>query len=168
MKVVFSEEEIESRIKEVVEEINSFYRDKDKVVVLYIEKGGRVFFEKLKKYLNFPYEEDSLRVKSYENTESTGELKWLKVPCVSFQGKYCLLVDDVLDTGQTTKEIRDYVIEKGAKDCRICVAVDKLERRREDIKPDYSLFKVDNGFLVGFGMDYNEKYRDLPYIGLLD
>ncbi len=167
MRLLFNEGEIEKRVEQLAKTLNEEYKDKD-VAIIYIEKGGRPFFEKLTSKLTINHEKDSIRVKSYEGTKSTGSLTWIKKPSIDLKGKMCIIVDDILDTGQTMKRVRDFFIESGAKDCKICVAVNKHERRSENVDADYYLFDLDRGFIVGFGMDYNENYRELPAIYTMD
>ncbi len=163
MKLLFDEKEIKRRIDKLAEKLNQEYKDKD-VAIVYIEKGGKPFFDRLQEKLKFKHTTDSIRVKSY-NGSNSGELTWIKKPSKDLRGKECIIiVDDILDTGQTMRRVKEYFKSLGAKDCKVCVAVNKHERRMEDIEPDYYLFDLDSGFVVGFGMDYNEKYRDLPSI----
>ncbi len=167
MKLLFDQKEIEERINRLAERLNEEYKDKD-VALIYIEKGGKPFFEKLNEKLKIKHVVDSIRVKSYDGTTS-GELSWIKKPSIDVKGKECIIiVDDILDTGQTMRRVKEFFEKLGAKECKICVAVNKHERRVEDIEPDYYLFDLDSGFVVGFGMDYNEKYRDLPSIYTMD
>jgi len=167
VRLLFDADEIERRVEKLAGILNREYKGKD-VAMIYIEKGGRPFFEKLTNKLDINPDKDSIRVKSYEGTQSTGSLTWIKKPSIDLKGKMCIIVDDILDTGQTMKRVRDFFISSGAKDCKICVAVNKHERRSEDIDADYYLFDLDRGFIVGFGMDYNENYRDLPAIYSMD
>ena len=167
VNLLFSEQEIEKRIEKLADKLNKEYKDKD-VVMIYIEKGGKQFFEKLTQKLKINPKKDSIRVKSYEGTKSSGQLTWIKKPSIDLKGKMCILVDDILDTGQTIKRVKDFLLSSGAKDCKICVAVNKHERRTESIQPDYHLFDLDKGFIIGFGMDYNENYRELPAIYSMD
>ena len=162
MNILFEEKEINRKVLNLAQKISKDYRDKQ-VVLIYIEKGGKTFFEKLASNLDIDFEWDSVRVKSYLGTQSC-ELKWIKKPTVDLKGKTCLLVDDILDTGQTIKRVRKFILDSGAKECKICVAVNKHAQRVEDIHPDCYLFDAENEFLVGFGMDYNGKYRELPAI----
>jgi len=162
MDILFKEEEINKRTLNVAKKISEDYKDK-KVVFIYIEKGGKAFFEKLASNLDIDFEYDSIRVKSYSGTQSC-DLKWIKKPTVDMKGKTCMLVDDILDTGQTIKRVKKFILDSGAKECKICVAINKHAQRVEDIHPDYYLFDAEDEFLIGFGMDYNEKYRELPAI----
>ncbi len=168
MRLLFNEKEINERVKDLAKTIDKIIKEKEeKTVILYIEKGGKPFFEKLLSSMKTKPLTDSIRVKSYEGIKSSGSIRWLKKPSIDLKGKACIIVDDILDTGKTIKKVKEYILENGAKDCKICVAVNKHERREEDIEPDYYLFDLDEGFIVGFGMDYNEKYRELPSIYIM-
>ncbi len=168
MRLLFKEKEINEKTRDLAKTIDKIVKEKEgKTVILYIEKGGKPFFEKLLSSMKTKPLTDSIRVKSYEGVKSSGNIRWLKKPSIDLKGKTCILVDDILDTGKTIKKVKEYILENGAEDCKICVAVNKHERREEDIEPDYYLFDLDEGFIVGFGMDYNEKYRELPSIYIM-
>ncbi|MGC8501956.1 phosphoribosyltransferase [Desulfurella sp.] len=162
LKKIIDKNDIKKRIIEVSNQINQTFNNQD-IVVFYIEKGGKPFFDELSKYFKFNYEYESIGVKSYEYDKST-DLKWIKKPTLDVKGKACLLIDDILDTGQTISKVKNYILSLGAKDVYICVAIDKKESRIVNIEPSFKLFDIEKGFLVGFGMDYNEQYRDLEDI----
>lgn len=162
LKKIIDKNDIDRRIIEVSKQINNMLKEKQ-VIVFYIEKGAKPFFDKLSKYFEFEYKCESIGVKSYEYNKSA-QLKWLKKPTLDVSGKECLLIDDILDTGQTISKVKDYILGMGAKIVYICVAIDKKESRIINIEPDFKLFDVKKGFLVGFGMDYNEQFRDLEDI----
>jgi len=168
VRLLFEQEEIEKRTKKLAQLLDNIIKGKEnETVILYIEKGGKPFFEKLLSSMKTKPITDSIRVKSYVGDKSSGDIQWLKKPSVNLNGKTCIIVDDILDTGKTIKKVKEYILKNGAKDCKICVAVNKHERREEDIEPDYYLFDLDKGFIVGFGMDYNEQYRELPSIYIM-
>jgi len=168
VKLLFEQDEIERKTKELAKVLDREIREKEnETVILYIEKGGKTFFKKLLEAMETKPTTDSIWVKSYVGDKSSGDIQWIKKPSVNLKGKFCIVVDDILDTGKTIKRVKEYILENGAKDCKICVAVNKHERREEDIEPDYYLFDLDKGFIVGFGMDYNEQYRDLPSIYIM-
>jgi len=168
VKLLYEKEEIDRKTRELAKVLDEKIRGREKdTVVLYIEKGGKPFFKKLLNAMKTKPITDSIRVKSYVGDKSSGNIEWLKKPSVDLKGKYCIIVDDILDTGKTIKKVKEYILEQGAKECEICVAVNKHERREEDIEPDYYLFDLDKGFIVGFGMDYNEQYRELPSIYIM-
>ncbi len=162
LKKVISKEEIENRIIELSKQINSVFKGQS-LIIFYIEKGAKPFFDKLSKLFEFTFECEAIAVKSYEFDKST-QLKWLKKPTLDVRNKLCLLIDDILDTGQTISKVKDYILSLGAKEVYVCVAIDKKENRVVNIESNFKLFDVRKGFLVGFGMDYNEQYRELEDI----
>jgi len=111
---------------------------------------------------------DFVFVTSYEGTESSGEMRLLKDMSLEVDGRWVLIVDDILDTGRTLKFAQDYVREKGAQEIHSCVLLDKPSRRAVEVKADYVGFEIDDVFVVGYGLDYNGRYRDLPYLGVLE
>jgi len=111
---------------------------------------------------------DFVYVTSYAGTESTGEMKLLKEPSLDVTDKWVLVVDDILDTGRTMKYATDYLRERGAAQVRSCVLLDKPTRRLVDIQSDYVGFTIDDIFVVGYGLDFNGRFRDLPYIGTME
>ena len=111
---------------------------------------------------------DFVFVTSYEGTESSGEMRLLKDMSLEVDGRWVLIVDDILDTGRTLKFAQDYVREKGAEEIHSCVLLDKPSRRAVEVKADYVGFEIDDVFVVGYGLDYNGRYRDLPYLGVLE
>lgn len=111
---------------------------------------------------------DFVFVTSYEGTESTGEMRLLRDMALDVKGRWVLIVDDILDTGRTLKFAKDYVQKRGAEQVHSCVLLDKPSRRVVDIQPDYVGFTIDDVFVVGYGLDYNGRYRDLPYLGVLE
>jgi len=164
-KVLFSEDVLAARIKEVGAEISKDFKDKTPLVVGLL-KGVVPFIGDLMKNIDCYCEIDYLRVSSYEGTASTGKLSTSGyVPDV--KGKDIILVDDILDTGNTLFKIRNLFLNAGAKSVKICVLLDKPEGRVLDIKADYHCFDVPKEFVVGYGLDYNQKYRNLPYVGVL-
>ena len=164
-KVLISEEELNSKIKVIGKKITEDFKGKEPLFVGLL-KGVVPFIGDLIKTVDLYCEIDYLRVRSYEGTKSTGNINTSGyVPEV--KGKDVILVDDILDTGKTLKKIKNLFINAGAKSVSVCVLLDKPEGRTEDIKADYFCFNVPNEFVVGYGLDYNQKYRNLPYIGVL-
>lgn len=111
---------------------------------------------------------DFVFVTSYEGTESSGEMRLLRDMSLDVDGRWVLIVDDILDTGRTMKFAQDYVREKGAEQIHSAVLLDKPSRRVVDVKADYVGFEIDDVFVVGYGLDYNGRYRDLPYLGVIE
>ncbi len=111
---------------------------------------------------------DFIFVTSYQGTESTGKMNVLREPSLDVEGRWVLIVDDILDTGRTMKYAQEYLRERGAAEVRSCVLLDKPSRRVVDIKADYVGFTIDDVFVVGYGLDHNGRYRDLPYLGVIE
>lgn len=111
---------------------------------------------------------DFVFVTSYEGTQSTGDLRLLREPSLDVEGRWVLIVDDILDTGRTMKYAQEYIKERGAAEVRSCVLLDKPVRRVVDVQADYVGFTIDDVFVVGYGLDHNGRYRDLPYLAILE
>jgi hypoxanthine phosphoribosyltransferase len=111
---------------------------------------------------------DFIFVTSYAGTESSGQMRLLRDMSLDVKDRWVLIVDDILDTGRTLEYARDYVRERGAAHIHTCVLLDKPSRRQADIQADYVGFSIEDVFVVGYGLDYNGKYRDLPYLGVLE
>ncbi len=143
---------------------------KDTREILYTEEQIRDRSAELGKQISADYEGvefDFMRVSSYEGTESTGNVIVKKDIDVDFKGKDILLVEDILDTGKTLYTVRQMLLEKGAASVEIATLLNKQERREFPIQAKYVGFEIPNAFVIGYGMDYNEKYRNLPYVGIL-
>ena len=164
-KVLYSEDEIKNVITIMGNKINSDYKEGSPLVIG-ILNGVAPFMVNLINRIDIPINIDFIKVKSYAGTESTGDVKIIgHVPDVS--GRDIILCDDILDTGFTISEIKKLFLNNGAKSIKIAVLLNKIGRRKVDIEADYKGFDIPNEFVVGFGLDYNEYYRNLPYIGVL-
>ena len=119
------------------------------------------------KYIDLDLEIDFMDVSSYDGTESVGDVRINKDLSNSVQDDDIILVEDIVDTGKTLSKVIDFLYQKGAKSVKVVSLLDKPDRRVVDIEADYVGFKVPNEFVVGFGLDYNQKYRNLPYVGIL-
>ncbi len=167
INVLYTEEEISKRVKELAETLHSTYKDEEVVFVCTLK--GAVFFacDLLK---NFPGDAklEFLRVSSYEGESSTGKIS-LKMPldAEKINGKNVVVVEDIVDTGYTLEYIRKYIKDMHPKSLIECTLLDKKARRVVDIDPTYSGFVIDDLFVVGYGLDYDQKYRNLPYIGVV-
>ena len=166
--VLFNEEMINKRVKELADIFYSKYHDEEVVFVCTLK--GAVFFacDLLKNYQGDARLE-FLRVSSYEGESSTGKIN-LKLPlkAESIYGTNVVLVEDIVDTGYTLKYIRNYVKEMNPKSYVDVSLLDKKERRKVEIDPDFSGFVIDDLFVIGYGLDYDQKYRNLPYIGVVE
>ena len=164
-RVLISQEDIQKMLEKLSNDINKDYKDK-KPLFIGLLNGCVPFMCDLLKYINVYCTTSYIKVSSYCGKESTGNINVLgSFPDVS--GKDVILVDDILDTGRTLIECRRILLEKNASSVKICVLLDKPEGRKVDIEADYVGGLVPNEFVVGYGLDYNEYYRNLPYIGVL-
>ena len=167
INVLYEEAEITKRVKELAEEMYSIYKDEEVVFVCTLK--GAVFFacDLLKNYKGDARLE-FLRVSSYEGESSTGKIS-LKMPldAEKINGKHVIIVEDIVDTGYTLEYIRKYVNDMHPASLIECTLLDKKARRVVDINPTYSGFVIDDLFVVGYGLDYDQKYRNLPYIGVV-
>jgi len=167
-KILVSEEAIQTRSAELGKQITQEYSAKGQVpICVAILKGSVPFLVTLIKHIEMDIEFDFMAVSSYEGTESIGDVKIIMDLNRSIKGEHILLVEDIVDTGRTLKEVTKLLINKGAETVKIVSLLDKPSRRVIDINADYVGFTIPNEFVVGFGLDFNEKYRNLPYVGVL-
>lgn len=165
--ILIDEKSINEKCDELGKLISDDYRGKDLRLVCVL-KGAVVFMSELFKRISIPAEIDFMAVSSYGNsTSSTGEAKVLKDLDNSVEGKNILIVEDIIDTGITLSYLKKTLENRGAESVRIVALLDKPARRKVDIKVDYTGFTIPDEFIVGFGLDYAEKYRNLPFIGTL-
>ena len=166
-RILLTEEQICGRVKEIAEAVNREYADKNPLVVG-ILKGGIVFYADLIRRLSIPAELDFMAVSSYgTGAVSSGKLKVKKDLDSAVCGRDVLIVEDIIDSGFTLANLKELLKERGASSVRIVTLLDKAGRRAYEIEPDYNCFCIANEFVVGYGLDYNERYRHLPYIGIL-
>ena len=168
-RVLLSEEEIQGRVRELAAQITEDYRDKDPVVVC-ILKGAVMFYADLVRLIDTHISMDFMAVSSYNNgTSSSGEVEIRKDLSKPIDGRHVIIVEDIVDSGNTLTYLSRVLASRGAASLKICTLLDKPSRRAEGItlKADYSGFEVENEFVVGYGLDFAEKYRNLPYIGVL-
>ena len=164
-KISLNEEQIAEIVSRLGKEISNDYDGKEPLFIG-ILKGCIPFMPDLLKNVSINCTLDYLRVSSYEGTKSSGKIT-IKGDIPSVKDKDVIIVEDILDTGRTLMNVRNLLLEEGAKSVNICVLLDKPEGRIVDIKADDVGGHVPNEFVVGYGLDYNEKYRNLPYIGVL-
>lgn len=166
-EVLFSEEKIASIVRNMGRQISEDYVGKNLFMVSVL-KGSLVFMADLMRAVTIPCSIDFLSVSSYGNgTASSGEVRILKDLDCSLEGKDLLIVEDILDSGMTLSLLLKTLSARNPASIRLCTFLDKPERRRVDIRPDYVGAEVPDKFIVGYGLDYAEKYRNLPYIGVL-
>ena len=169
IKVLLTEEEVNKRISEVAEEINKDYKGED-IHLICILKGGAMFMCELAKRLSGEVSFDFMDVSSYgSGTESTGIIKILKDLDEDISGKNVIIVEDIIDTGRTLHSLSKLLMSRGPKSIRICTMLDKPSRRvQKEVKVDYRCFEIPNKFVVGYGLDYDQRYRNLPFIGVVE
>jgi hypoxanthine phosphoribosyltransferase len=160
---VISKEEIETRIKAVGQKISRDYQNKD-LVLVGILKGAFIFLSDLTRQISIDHTIDLIGASSYKGTCSTGRVVFTKQPDINLENRDILLVEDIVDTGRTLNKIIEFTRLLNAGSVKICTLIDKQAEREVKIDIDYSCFSLDKGFIVGYGLDYNEKYRNLPAI----
>ena len=165
-RVLISEEEIERHVAEIGKKISADFADKDPVFVGVL-KGCFIFMADLMRHVSIHCSVDFMAVSSYAGTTSTGAVKILKDLKSDIEGRHLILVEDILDSGVTLNYLKNYLMVRKPASITVATLMDKPARRKADIYADYSCFEVPDAFVVGYGLDYNERYRNLPYIGVL-
>ena len=165
-KVLFSEEDIKKRAAELGAEITKDYQGKKPLLVALL-KGSVPFMAELIKHIDLDLQYDFMDVSSYEGTESTGDVRIIKDLDTNIRGLDILLVEDIVDTGRTLATIRKVLLARGARSVEIVTLLNKPSRRVYDLRVEYAGFEVGTEFVVGFGMDFDQRYRCLPYVGVL-
>ena len=161
---LISQEEIETKVIELAKKIEMDYKNQE-VLIVGVLKGAFVFVSDLVRNINLDLSLDFIAVSSYGmSTESSGVVKINKDIEMDLTGKNVIIVEDIIDTGLTLKYIKEYVSGKNAKSVRICTLLDKPSRRKCNVEVDYVGFEIEDLFIVGYGIDCKEKYRNLPYI----
>ena len=165
-EIMISSKEISQMVKRVAAEINRDYKDEE-LIVIPILTGAFVFAADLVRELKMPVNIDFMQVSSYVGDSSTGVLKIKKDLSADIKDQNVLIVEDIIDTGRTLNLLKEMLLKKEPKSLRICTAFDKPDRRIVDLKPDYNGIVIPDKFIVGYGLDYDQKYRNLPCIGVL-
>ncbi|MDD2189471.1 MAG: hypoxanthine phosphoribosyltransferase [Eubacteriales bacterium] len=167
-KVMISEEQLAQRIKELGKQISEDYRGEE-VLMIGILKGAVLFLSDLIREITVDTKIDFMAVTSYgASTKSSGVVRILKDLDSGIEDLNVVIVEDIIDSGVTLHYLRDYLMGRKPKSLKICTLLDKPERREADILPDYVGFEVENKFIVGYGLDCDQKYRNLPYITCLE
>lgn len=168
IKVLLTEEEVNTRIKEVAEKISKDYEGKQ-VHMICVLKGGVYFMCELSKRMDVPVSLDFMSVSSYgDDTESSGIVRIVKDLDQPLEGKDVLIVEDIIDSGRTLSYLIEILKQRKPNSIRLCTLLDKPERRVVDVNVEYSCFNIPDKFVVGYGLDYAQKYRNLPYIGVVE
>ena len=168
-KVLLTEEEIQARIRELGEELSREYADKDPVIVGVL-KGVVVFYADMVRHITVPCQFDFMWISSYSGTESTGQMDVKRDLSADIKGRHVLILEDIFDTGNSLNYTYNYLLSKEPASVKICTLLDKPDRRKPwvTLKPDYVGFTIPDKFVVGYGLDYNERFRNLPYIAVID
>lgn len=165
--LMISEEEIKAKVKEVADKISRDY-DGESIVVISVLTGAFIFTADLVRELTIPVDKiDTVQISSYEGTKSTGNFIFKKDITTDISGKNVLIVEDIVDTGRTLKKLREMLQMREPKSIKICTAFDKPSRRVNDLVPDYNCFTIPDEFIVGYGLDYDGRYRQFKDIKIV-
>ena len=168
VKVLLSEEEVDSRIRVIGEQISKDYEGKE-IHLVCVLKGGTFFMCELAKRITVPVSLDFMAVSSYgSGTQSSGIVKIVKDLDEPLMGKDVIVIEDIIDSGRTLSHLLKMLQERKPASLRLCTLLDKPERRVVDVDIDYTGFQIPDEFIVGYGLDYAQKYRNLPYIGIVE
>lgn len=168
IKVLISEEEVDARIRELGEKINKEYEGKQ-IHLICVLKGGVFFMCELAKRITVPVSMDFMCVGSYgDGTKSSGVVRLAKDLDESIENKEVLIVEDIIDSGNTLYYLMDVLRQRKPASLRLCTLLDKPDRRVKDVHVDWTGFEIPDEFVVGYGLDYAQKYRNLPYIGVVE
>ena len=167
-QILITEEQIQSRIKELGQVLTQEYAGKNPVIVGVL-KGVVVFYADMVRQIKVPCQMDFMWISSYQGTNSTGGMVVKRDVTVDIKDRHVLILEDIYDTGNSLDFTYRHLLSKQPASLKICTLLDKPERRKPGItlKPDYVGFTLPNAFVVGYGLDYNEQYRNLPYVGVL-
>ena len=166
LKILATEEELKQTVKRLGRQITEDYKDKNLLLVSVL-KGAVVFLSDLLREIKCDCIIDFMAVSSYSGSKTTGVVKFKKDLDINPDGKDILIVEDILDSGITLNYLKGVLKSRNAASIKICTLLDKPENRRVDMKADYSGIVIPDEFVVGYGLDYNEQYRNLPYVGVL-
>jgi hypoxanthine phosphoribosyltransferase len=168
VKTLFSEEEIKARIKIITQEINRDFGKTEPLVILIVLNGAFIFAADLVRYLEMPTEIETIRIKSYEGTSSTGKIQLLTPLTDNVSGKNVLIVEDIVETGRTLKFLLDELKAKNVKSTSICTLLNKPEAHEFQMNLNYVGFNIGKNFVIGYGLDLDGRYRNIPYIAELN
>ena len=167
-KVLLSEQQLKARIHELGEELSREYADKDPIFVGVL-KGVVVFYADMVREITVPCQFDFMWISSYSGTESTGKMDVKRDISADIKGRHVVILEDIFDTGNSLNFTYHHLLSKEPASLKICTLLDKPEGRNPQVtlEADYTGFKIPNEFVVGYGLDFNEHYRNLPYVGVL-
>ena len=168
VRVLLTEEEVDKRIQEIGDQISKDYAGKQ-VHLVCVLRGGAFFMCELAKRITIPVSFDFMSVSSYgKDTKSSGVVRIVKDLDESLKDKEVIVVEDIVDSGRTLSYLLEMLNDRGPKSLRLCTLLDKPDRRVVDVNVDYTGFTIPDEFVVGYGLDYDQKYRNLPYIGVVE
>ena len=168
VRVLLTEEEVDRRIQEIGNQISKDYEGKQ-VHLVCVLKGGSFFMCELAQRITVPVSLDFMSVSSYgSDTKSSGVVKIVKDLDESIKDKDVIVVEDIVDSGRTLSYLMEMLRDRGPRSLSLCTLLDKPERRVIDVKVDYTGFAIPDEFVVGYGLDYDQRYRNLPYIGIVE
>ena len=167
-EILLTEEQIQAKVKELAAQLSKEYAGKDPVFVGVL-KGVVIFFADMVRNIDIPCEIDFMSISSYSGTNSTGRTEVRKDVSVNIEGRHVVILEDIFDTGTSLTFTVNHLLNKKPASLKVCTFLDKPERRRPGVtlQPEYVGYTIPNEFVVGYGLDYNEHYRNLPYIGVL-
>ena len=167
-KVLITEEQLQTRIRELGEELSREYEGKNPIIIGVL-KGVVVFYADMVRHITVPCQFDFMWVSSYRGTESTGKMDVKRDISTDIKGRHVLILEDIFDTGNSLNFTYNHLLSKEPASLKICTLLDKPEGRNPAVtlEADYTGFKIPNEFVVGYGLDFNEYYRNLPYVGVL-
>jgi hypoxanthine phosphoribosyltransferase len=167
-RVIISQEDIERRVTALGETINRDYQDSEQLLLLGLLRGSVVFLTDLMRRIHRPITMDFMSVSSYNKSESSGFVRIDSDHKTNIRGWDVILIDDIVDSGYTIRTVRKLLLDRDPKSLKVCALLDKPERHKVDISIDYLGFSIPDYFVVGYGLDYDEKGRNLPYIASID
>ena len=166
-KILISKEEIAKRVNELAKQLDNDYKGKKPLFIATL-KGSIMFYADLLRAMTIPVELDFMATSSYGNkTKSSGEVRIVKDLDRTIEGRHIVIIEDIVDSGYTLSYLKRILLSRHPASLKICTLLDKFERREVAMEPDYKGFDIGNEFVVGYGLDYAEKYRNLPEIGIL-
>ncbi len=166
IKSFISKEAIEKKVSEIAAQISKDYKGKELFVVS-ILTGSVIFCSDIVRKLKADFELDFIRVSSYRGKKSSGKIKFIADTAVDMKDKDVLIIEDICDTGRTLAYIKDLFIKRKAKSVKICVLINRISEKVKTVDIDYVGFNIEKEYIVGYGLDYDGKYRGLPYIGII-
>ena len=167
-EILLTEEQIQTRIRELGEVLTEDYRGKNPII-LGVLKGVVIFYADMIRQIKVPCQMDFMCISSYEGTDSTGNIRVKMDLSADIEGRHVLILEDIFDTGNSLNYVYNYLLGKNPASIKICTLLDKPSRRKPGItlEADYVGFTIPNAFVVGYGLDYDEYYRNLPYVGIM-